>query len=83
VEISGADARGHQLESAVFAQDLLQWSEEPVTAASVVPNHDDAPTIASHRCYDTRSPLKNIRVRRQIRQINSAILKVPDGVWIR
>ena len=51
------------------------------------------------RCYDTRSPVKNIRARGRIiflffpqpsraralkiRQINSAILKVPDGALIR
>jgi hypothetical protein len=47
--------------------------------------------------YGTRSPLKNIRARGRIiflffsraagalkiRQINSAILKVPDAAWIR
>jgi hypothetical protein len=51
------------------------------------------------RSYGTRSLLKNIRARGRIiflffphaaracalkiRQINSAILKVPDGAWIR
>ena len=72
------------------------YSRAPTTLR--LPYYPGIVSYTSARCYDTRSPLKNIRTtgletgriilfkisaRRQIRQINSAILKVPDAAWIR
>ena len=73
----------------------MRYATAPLCTPARTDDGRDARAARPARRYGTRSPLKNIRARGRIiflffpraaralkiRQINSAILKVPDGAW--